>query len=332
MDAKSHNRRCFLRAAGGALAAVSIPLSNAQPLLLRYSGGRPRIAFIGLGSNGLLNLGWAVLAAGIDIEALCDSEPGVLQDALRHAQRLGLGALRTTRNYGDVLSDPSVDVACIATGPRSTSHIAMQAIHAGKDVYLAAPVSASLTESGQLVRAARRHGRMVQLGNIWRSIPAWQRAREVVRSGQLGRIVLCRTLAGTPASLSGRIDGIQFVLDDPAPLSVSAQGSGANLLATFRYPEFIAGYECRAGAEESTVICGTDATLAIPPPSPVSDTGEPTGVLHWRDFLESIRSRRKPVADIETCIHSAAAAKLMELALREGCAVDWCTNTEAAWM
>jgi predicted dehydrogenase len=100
------------------------------------------------------------------------------------------------------------------------------------------------------------------IGNIGRSSPVWQRVREIVRSEQLGRIALCRSSLGNTSRdrLFALIDCVQFVFDEAAPVSVSAQG---NLMVTLRYPGFVASFEYCAGATEETVICGTEATLVV---------------------------------------------------------------------
>ena len=201
--------------------------------------------------------------------------------------------------------------------------------------------------AGAMIRPARRRTPFRgETGNIGRSSPVWQRAREVVRSGQLGRVAFCRSFLGATSRdrLFALIDCVQFVFDEAAPVSVSAQagplGDPTNLVASFRYPGFVASFEQRAGAAERTVICGTDATLVVGPhdcgagcstcgpivvnPSSRAQPGhtEPGGVWHWGYFLESIRLRCRP---------AAVAAGLVEMALREGRAIDCSRKAEAAW-
>ncbi|MGA2194181.1 MAG: hypothetical protein ABSH40_02845 [Bryobacteraceae bacterium] len=83
-------------------------------------------------------------------------------------------------------------------------------------------------------------------------------ARELVRSGALGRVVFCRAFQG-----NGRdsLDTLQFLLDAPPPVSVAQHGAGR---ATLRYPGFIASFErARRRREYGIVICGSHASLVI---------------------------------------------------------------------
>ena len=46
-------------------------------------------------------------------------------------------------------------------------------------------------------------------------------------------------------------------------------------------------------------------------------------VPHWRNFEECLRTRQKPISDIETCVRSSATCILANLALRHGATLDW---------
>ena len=83
-------------------------------------------------------------------------------------------------------------------------------------------------------------------------------ARELVRSGALGRIVFCRALQGDGRDWRNTL---QFLLDAPPPVSVTQHGAGR---ATLRYPGFIASFErARRRREYGIVICGSHASLVI---------------------------------------------------------------------
>src|ERR1019366_6135354 len=69
-------------------------------------------------------------------------------------------------------------------------------------------------------------------------------ARELVRSGALGRIVFCRAFQGDGGDSLG---ALQFLLDAPSPVSVTQHGAGR---ATLRYPGFIASYEIAPKRQE----------------------------------------------------------------------------------
>jgi hypothetical protein len=46
-------------------------------------------------------------------------------------------------------------------------------------------------------------------------------------------------------------------------------------------------------------------------------------VPHWKNFLECLRTRQKPISDIETCVRSTTTCVLANLAFRHGMTLDW---------
>jgi hypothetical protein len=93
------------------------------------------------------------------------------------------------------------------------------------------------------------------------------------------------------------------------------------MLATFRYPGFVASYERRPGGAYGTAFHGTKATLMV-------NRAAGAHVAHWKNFLECIRTRAKPISEIETCVRSTATCVLANIAMRRGVTLDW---DEKAW-
>ena len=134
---------------------------------------------------------------------------------------------------------------------------------------------------------------------------------------------------------------LQWAFDEAMPVSISAQGAPPYAtLATLRYPGFVASYESRAtnarGAGHGVSFHGSKATLMVDRAGcflypnggnakPVEERGRMAGsrTAHWRNFLECIRSRRRPVGDIETCVRATTTCLLSDLALRHGATLDW---------
>ena len=210
--------------------------------------------------------------------------------------------------------------------------------------------------------AARKYNRVAQAGTMQRSGRFFQKAREIVRSGELGEVGFCRVLDNLGGAGEGAMTGpglhlldlVQWAFDEAMPVSVSAQGgrsySGGDretpytMLATYRYPGFVASYEGRAAnprtagaAGHSVSFHGSKATLMVngagcflysegAKAKPVEERGRrlaDSGMPHWRNFLECIRSRRRPVSEIETCVRTTAACLLSNIALRRGVTLDW---------
>jgi len=137
------------------------------------------------------------------------------------------------------------------------------------------------------------------------------------------------------------LDLVQFTFDEAMPLSVSAQGGTPGALrATYRYPGFVAAYESRRPTS-GTAFHGTRGTLLVncggywifpaqQGKRPIAETSrEPAAmhVAHWKNFLECVRSRQRPINDIESCVRTAVTGLLTNLALRHRITLDWDEKT-----
>ena len=118
------------------------------------------------------------------------------------------------------------------------------------------------------------------------------------------------------------------------------------MLATFQYPKWIQSYESRTanstpmfGQAAATAIHGTEGTLVVnrsgcwvtpteksklePVAYEKNQQMRDLNVPHWRNFLECIKSRQKPISDIETCVRSSTVCILGNLSMRYKTRVDW---------
>jgi len=159
------------------------------------------------------------------------------------------------------------------------------------------------------------------------------------------------------------IDPLHQCFGDVMPLAISANGSKFylqdnrdtpdTLLATFHYPKFLASYESRTcnpmpmfGPHGSgTSIHGTEGTIIVHRrgcwviPNEKSSLAPATwekdaamsemNVPHWKNFMACIKSREKPISDIETCVRSSTVSLLANLSMRYKSWLDW---DEKNWM
>lgn len=173
-----------------------------------------RIAVLGCGRIARIHhLGILVRIPGVEVAAVADPDDGVRDEAARTAP----GA-RPCADWREVLADDAIDavVVCLPSGLHGEA--ADAAFAAGKDVYLEKPIATRLEAAVKVVRAWRSSGRIGMLGFSQRFHPLVQRAREVVRSGALGRVVGARFASGSPARdlpawKRNRADGGGVLLD-----------------------------------------------------------------------------------------------------------------------
>ena len=148
----------------------------------------PRVAIIGCGLIGqkrLNNLPQGTVTVACDVnraraESLARQSPGCeVADSVESA-----------------VQSPKADVVMIATVNAALAPIASQALQAGKHVLVEKPAAIHLKELEQLETLARHHNRLVRVGYNHRSHPACNKARELVNSGVLGRLMFLRARYG----------------------------------------------------------------------------------------------------------------------------------------
>jgi predicted dehydrogenase len=172
------NRRTFLKAAGLTAASASRILG---------ANGRVNTAFIGMGRMGRENLRFAAGQENVNVTAVCDVYDLNLNKASEFAKKK-FPEVKSIRDFREILADKSIDAVCISTPDNWHAYMTVEACKAGKDVYVEKPVSVTVDEARKMVEAARKYNRVVQAGTMQRSAVHFQKAVEIVKSGELGPI------------------------------------------------------------------------------------------------------------------------------------------------
>ncbi|MGQ9589865.1 MAG: Gfo/Idh/MocA family protein [Planctomycetota bacterium] len=179
-------RRRFLKlGAAGAAASVlarSAELAEAKP---------KRAGLIGCGWYGKIDLLRLIQVAPVEVVSLCDVDRRMLAEAAEIvAQRQA--SHKKPRTYGDyreMLGEKDLDIVLIATPDHWHALAMIAAVEAGADVYVQKPISVDVVEAQAMLAAARRTGRVVQVGTQRRSTPHLIEARDrFIREGKLGKI------------------------------------------------------------------------------------------------------------------------------------------------
>ena len=155
-----------------------------------------RVAVIGLGSTtaagGVGGRGHQLIprvreVPAARIVALCDVDQTHLDREARPFKDRG-EEVATYRDLRRVLDDKTIDAVVIALPNHWHALATVWACQAGKDVYVEKPFSYNLWEGQQMVAAARKYGRMVQIGTQNRSSTLLRQVFDYLRSGQIGSI------------------------------------------------------------------------------------------------------------------------------------------------
>jgi predicted dehydrogenase len=202
----SSSRRDFLRRASAAstVAAALTPALSARPIkpsvsarsASRVIGANDRIniGMIGVGGNGFGNLRSFVAQSeekkDMQIVAVSDVYT-VRKERARSTARLEQKDVH--HDYRDLLAKPDVDGVFIATPDHWHAQMAIDAMAAGKDVYLQKPMTYTIDEARQVTEAAARYKRVLQVGSQHLSDPRWQKAREVIAAGEIGELLWAQT-------------------------------------------------------------------------------------------------------------------------------------------
>src|SRR3982751_116768 len=160
----SMNRRELARSGAGWAMAAGSQLAFGQPQ--RSANDRIRVAVVGCGGMGGMDLKDFQSFPEVDIVALCDPDDNQISKALKLVTR---GKPKTERDYRRVLERKDVDAVIVATPDHWHALIAVDACSAGKDVYVEKPIATTIREGRLMVDAARKHNRVVQVGIQQRS-------------------------------------------------------------------------------------------------------------------------------------------------------------------
>jgi len=142
--------------------------------------------------------------AGVKIVGVCD----VWDEHLAKGRELADPAAFATKRYQEVLERKDVDAVLIGAPDHWHVPLTVAACQAGKDVYVEKPLTHELSEGQAVIAAQNDHRRIVQVGMQQRSMPHIQKAREIIQSGEIGRIhkVHLTWNRNTPRSTSQSID------------------------------------------------------------------------------------------------------------------------------
>lgn len=413
-DSSRKSRRDFLKTvtAGTAGAGLLSSLPASSYGRLRAANETIGVGVIGVGRQARGHLRNLVNNhANAEVRAICDVYQPNLDQAAAMAPKAD-----AYEDFRRVLDRKDIDAVVIGSPDHWHALQTILACEAGKDVYVEKPSCRTIDEGRKMVEAARKYDRVVQVGTQQRSADHFQKAVEIVQSGQLGPISFVRTWnygnsypkgignppnGDAPPELNWDLwlgpapwvpfninrfgvildeagnyqrwasfrwfwdyaggmmtdwgvhllDIVQWAMEEEYPQKVSATGgkfllqdnreTPDTLSATFRYPNFVCTYENRVCNghpmdEKSYGIMfhGTKGTLfvdrsryEITPEDGSSlnaTTQEATGgYSHMKNFLDCVKSRKKPICDIETGHRSSSTSILGNIAYRSGSDFSW---------
>ncbi|MDR1096566.1 MAG: Gfo/Idh/MocA family oxidoreductase [Tannerella sp.] len=152
-------------------------------------GNKIKVALIGCRNQGWSNLKTFLRYPEVECISLCDIDDEWLNRRAADIEKTaGKKPGQLVRDWRKVIDNKEVDAVIIGTPDHWHCLQLIAACEAGKDVYVEKPLANTIEECDLMVKAARKYGRIVQVGQWQRSDPHWDEAAAYVQSGQLGRI------------------------------------------------------------------------------------------------------------------------------------------------
>src|SRR5208337_4685637 len=189
---KNFTRRNFIQTAAGAaglaLATKAIALPEpayAQQWAAGPNGATVHFGIIGIGMQGSGLLKNSVELPGTKCIAACDLWDG------RHtlAREIAGPDITTTRRYQELLANKDIQALIVAVPDHWHKQIVVDAVTAGKDVYCEKPMSHTVADGAAMVAAAKKSGRIVQIGSQRTSSALLAKARQLYDQGAIGDLL-----------------------------------------------------------------------------------------------------------------------------------------------
>ena len=150
---------------------------------------------LNVGVIGVNGMGWSDTTAamkipGVNLVAICDIDKSVIQNRLNELTKknIDISRIKIYSDYRKLLEQKDIDIVIIGTPDHWHALMMIEAVQAGKDVYVEKPVGNSIIECRTMVAAQQRYNKVVQGGQWQRSQQHFKDAVSFVHSGQLGNI------------------------------------------------------------------------------------------------------------------------------------------------
>src|SRR2546421_435372 len=196
-------RRTFILA-GGVLTARAFGAND-----------RVNVAIVGVGSRGRNHVSSYLKLPGARLAALCDVDTAQTERGSTMVEKATGEKPKIYQDLRKLYEDKDIDAVSIATPNHWHALATVWACQAGKDVYVEKPASYNIFEGQQMVKAARKYNRMVQVGMQSRSIPYKRRAIELLRQGAIGKVYYAKGLCFKQRKSIGK------AADEPVPAGVN---------------------------------------------------------------------------------------------------------------
>lgn len=179
------DRRTFIKKSSLTTAAVATGFHS--PLFAQDTSNL-KIGLIGSGWYGMVIAKAALQAGGVEIAAICDVDTAHLKNSATELETLQGVKPKEFKDYHELLNLPALDAVLIGTPPHWHALQFIDACKKGLPIYCEKPLAYDVDEGKAMIEAARKAGNIVQIGFQRRQSKAFQKARELIQTGEIGRV------------------------------------------------------------------------------------------------------------------------------------------------
>jgi predicted dehydrogenase len=201
---RTSRRQFFLASTGAVIAHAAAPSDQVV------------LGLIGAGSRGSFVMTVFQRDPAVRVGAICDIYEPHLEAAMSRAAKAG-SQPQAYRNYKELLANKDIQAVLIGSPEHWHAQMVLDALAAGKDVYVEKPLCRTPEEGVALVEAERASKQIVQVGMQRRSYDLYLQGREIVASGELGNLRMIRSwwlnnylAPREPARIEGVLDWEQW--------------------------------------------------------------------------------------------------------------------------
>jgi len=159
-----------------------------------------RIGVIGLGWFGEIHCDVIIGTPSLELVALCTRNEERL-----NAMGKKFKVTKLHRDYKDMLADSNIDAVSITTMWDQHTDIAVDALKAGKHVFLEKPMASTVADCEKIIAASKGSKGILQIGHIVRFNPRYRAAKKVISEGAIGKVLSLSSRRNIPASWTPEI-------------------------------------------------------------------------------------------------------------------------------
>jgi predicted dehydrogenase len=168
----------------GAAAAGLVPEAFGR----QAAAARIRVGVLGSGARAQGLMKEALELPGVEFVAVCDAYQGRAE----RARAMTKDSARIEDDYRRILDAKDVDAVIIGSPDHWHRQMSLDALAAGKDVYIEKPMTYKIDEGNEIAAAVKKSSRIYQVGSQGMSSATERKARDLVSSDALGQVTLIR--------------------------------------------------------------------------------------------------------------------------------------------